>query len=107
MENLMTLELEAHNVERNHHRRYEVMIGRDLLDCWTVRFRNGRVGQSGRVTRFSSTQPDELKAIIRDRLKRRLSAPQRIGCSYQIVACGGQLNEDWLPMEVMSLLRQR
>ncbi len=34
MDNLLTLAFEAHHPERNHHRRYEVSVGRDLLeDC--------------------------------------------------------------------------
>lgn len=39
MDNLLTVAFEAHHAERNHHRRYEVRIGRDLLDDWTVAIR--------------------------------------------------------------------
>ena len=48
MDNLLTLALEAHNAEKNHHRRYQVTLGRDLLDHWTVAIRYGRTGQAGR-----------------------------------------------------------
>jgi hypothetical protein len=36
MDNLLTVTLEAHNIELNHHRRYQITVGRDLLDDWTV-----------------------------------------------------------------------
>ena len=36
--------------------------------------------------RFASPQPDEMRADIRDRLRRRLSAPKRIGCPYRLAA---------------------
>ena len=32
MDNLLNIVLEAHNVERNHHRQYEITLGKDLLD---------------------------------------------------------------------------
>ena len=80
MDNLLTVAFEAHHAEKNHHRRYEVMVGRDLLDDWTVAIRYGRIGQGGQERRYASPKPEEIRAIIRDRLRRRLSAPKRIGC---------------------------
>lgn len=104
MDSLLTLAFEAHHPERNHHRRYEVRIGRDLLDDWTVTIHYGRVGQGGQERRFGFPEPDQLRAIIRDRLRRRLSAPKRIGCSYQLTACtqaDGFAASDWLPCDIM------
>ena len=34
--------LEAHHAERNHHRRYEATLGRDLFGDWSVTIRYGR-----------------------------------------------------------------
>jgi len=39
MDNLLTVAFEAHRDELNHHRRYQIVIGRDLLDDWTVSIR--------------------------------------------------------------------
>src|SRR5271167_3295958 len=50
--------LEAHNAEKNHHRRYQVTVGRDLLDDWTVAIRYGRTGQAGRELRYAATAAD-------------------------------------------------
>lgn len=105
MDNLLTLALEAHSQEHNHHRRYEVVLGLDLLDDWTVDIRYGRVGQSGRLLRFASPRPDDIRAIIRERLRRRLSAPKRIGCPYRLAefsSVAGLDASSWLPGDVMA-----
>src|SRR5262249_44025128 len=105
MDNLMTVAFEAHNPELNHHRRYQVTVGRDLLDAWTVAIRYGRAGQGGQELRYASDQADEIRAIIRDRLRRRLSAPRRIGCPYRMTAFNAAPGFDtasWLPGDVMA-----
>ena len=50
-------------------------MGRDLLDDWTVAIRYGRAGQAGREIRYAGSREEAMRAIIRDRLRRRLSAP--------------------------------
>ena len=75
MDNLLALAFEAHSREANHHRHYAITLGRDLLDHWTVSIRFGRTGQPGRELRYAAAEPDAIRAIIRDRLRRRLSAP--------------------------------
>ena len=104
MENLLTVALEAHHAEKNHHRRYQVTVGRDLLDDWTVAIRYGRTGQAGREIRHAA-EAKEMQAVIRDRLRRRLSAPRRIGCPYRLAAFSAAQGFDasaWLPGEVMA-----
>src|SRR3954471_7320778 len=105
MENLMTVAFEAHNQERDHHRRYEVTVGRDLLGDWTVAIRYGRTGQAGRELRYAAAEADAMRAVIRDRLRRHLSAPKRIGCPYRLAAFSAAPGFDassWLPGEVMA-----
>lgn len=104
MENLLTLTLVANNAARNHHRRYAVTVGRDLLDAWTVTIRYGRIGERGREMRYSDPEPSPLVAIIRDRLQRRVTAPERIGCAYQLAeftAAPGFEVAGWLPADVL------
>ncbi len=104
MDNLLTVAFEAHHAERNHHRHYEVRVGHDLFDDWTVTIRYGRTGQGGQERRYGSPEPDVLRAIIRDRLRRRLSAPKRIGCSYRLSAFSEAPGFDassWLPGAIM------
>jgi len=105
MENLFSVAFEAHHQEKNHHRRYEVVIGRDLLDDWTLAIRYGRIGQGCQERRYASSNPEAMRAISRDRLRRRLSAPKRIGCPYRLAAFNsapGFDAADWLPGDVMA-----
>ena len=105
MDNLLTVAFQAHHAGNNHHRHYAITVGRDLLDDWTVAIRYGRAGQGGRELRYASPQPEEMKAVIRDRLRRRLSAPRRIGCPYRLTALSTAPGFDaaaWLPGEVMA-----
>jgi hypothetical protein len=44
MDNLLTVAFEAHHARKNHHLRYEVTVGRDLFDDFTVTVRYGRRG---------------------------------------------------------------
>ena len=107
MDNLLFIAFEAHHHERNHHRRYQVTVGRDLLDDWTVAIRYGRTGQAGREIRYAFPEAGTIRAIIRDRLRRRLSAPKRIGCQYRLAAFSAASGFDassWLPGEVMARL---
>jgi predicted DNA-binding WGR domain protein len=58
MDNLLTVALEAHHAELNHHRRYQITLGRDLLDDWTVSISYGRSGQGGQEKRFASPKAE-------------------------------------------------
>src|SRR5262245_38703752 len=105
MENLLTVALEAHSRERNHHRLYEVRVGRDLFDDWTVTIRYARVGHRGREERFGGPGAEPMAAIVQARLMQRLSAPRRIGCSYRLArldASQGIELSAWLPMELLA-----
>jgi hypothetical protein len=82
-----------------------VTVGRDLLDDWTVAIRYGRTGQAGRELRYAAAEPETIRGIIRDRLRRRLSAPKRIGCPYRLAAFStvpGFDASSWLPGEIMA-----
>lgn len=105
MDDLLTIAVEAHNPERNHHRRYQVTVGRDLFGAWTVAVRWGRSGQGGRELRFASPDADAMRTVVRDRLRRRLTAPKRIGCAYRVAALNAAPGFDagvWLPADIMA-----
>jgi hypothetical protein len=107
MENLLTIALEAHHNDLNHHRLYEITIGRDLLDDWTVSIRYGRVGGGCHSQRFTDKDQDKLRAIIRERLRRRRSAPKRIGCAYEVTKLDSLPGFDcstWLIQDVTGFL---
>ena len=105
MDNLLTVAFEAHNAEKNHHRRYQVTLGRDLFDAWTVSIRYGRIGQDGQQRRFASPKAEEMRQIIGERLRRRLTATKRIDCAYRLTSLDmvdGFDSTAWLPGEVMA-----
>ncbi|MCQ3922065.1 MAG: molybdenum metabolism regulator [Planctomycetes bacterium] len=105
MLDLLTIALEAHSDELNHHRRYEVSVGRDLLGDWVVTVRFGRVGGPLRELRFGSPDAEEARAIVHDRLRRRMSAPKRIGCGYGIreLSVPSNVNAgEWVPPAVLA-----
>jgi hypothetical protein len=82
-----------------------VTIGRDLLDAWTVAITYGRAGKGGRELRFASPKPEDMRAVMRDRLRRRLFAPKRIGCAYRLTTLSAAPGFDsavWLPGDVMA-----
>jgi hypothetical protein len=105
MENLLAIAFEAHHPAKNHHRRYEIVIGRDLLGHWTVAVRFGRAGQRGSERRYGSPRREDMQAVVRDWLCRRLTAPRRIGCPYRLTGYSAAPGLDaavWLLDEIMA-----
>ena len=90
----LRIRLEAHHDEANHHRAYEIQVGRDLFSAWTVSIRFARVGTQGHRMRACAVSEEEARRIIGRYLARRLSAPRRIGCAYRLreVVASDRLN---------------
>ncbi len=107
---MLSIELEAHNPTRNVHRRYSICVERDLFDDWCVTIRFGRVGVYGQERRFAGYEVAPLRKIIDNCLRRRASAPERIGCSYQVVDAKVTFDmrfQEWLPSELLANIRVR
>ncbi|QDV90904.1 hypothetical protein RAS2_19890 [Phycisphaerae bacterium RAS2] len=105
MFDLLTIALEAHSEELNRHRRYEVSVGRDLLGDWVVWVHYGRVGTPLRELRLVSPDLEEARTVVQDRLRRRLSAPKRIGCRYtlrQLNTPNGMQLSEWVSPTMMA-----
>ncbi|MCC7290452.1 MAG: WGR domain-containing protein [Phycisphaerales bacterium] len=107
MLDLLTISLEAHSNERNHHRRYEVSVGCDLLGHWVVTVRYGRVGGPLRAITCTHADEGEAQSMVQERLGRRLSAPRRIGCAYRIrelIVPARMPLSNWLPASTIAAL---
>ena len=103
---LLTIELEAHNPAANHHRSYALAIGRDLFGAWTVTIAYGRTGTAGHVQILSAATEAGARQLVHARLRRRLSAPRRIGCPYHLIRLEGAQGltpTDWLPQDMPTL----
>lgn len=90
MDNLLKVRLRARNNELGVDREYTIGLGKDLFQQWYVTISFGRFNAWGtnRTTLFS-LQEEALK-FIHQRLRRRLSSPRRIGCSYQVISFDGR-----------------
>ncbi|MEM7398094.1 MAG: molybdate metabolism regulator [Pseudomonadota bacterium] len=100
MSELLFVALEAHHGERDHHRRYEVAVCRDLLGDWVATVAYGRAGQRLRRLQFGAADQEATRRFVRERLRRRLSAPRRIGCAYEtteLIAGEGVALGEWVP----------
>jgi predicted DNA-binding WGR domain protein len=76
--------LEAKDASRNIHRAYAIAYGQDLFGNWVVETTYGRIGGKGRtLVTIVNTEEEALKHVQKS-LKRRQSAPKRIGVAYKI-----------------------
>jgi predicted DNA-binding WGR domain protein len=76
--------LEARDSERNIHRAYAIAYGQDLFGNWIVETTFGRIGGKGRTLVTVVKSEDEALQYVRKSLKRRESAPKRLGIGYKV-----------------------
>jgi hypothetical protein len=75
-----------------------VEFGQDLLRMWVVKVEFGRIGSRGcRVWRVFSDEP-AARVFVGHRLRRRATAPKRIGVAYLWVRSSIEAREwlDWV-----------
>lgn len=77
------LTLEAKNPSRNIARRYWLRISRDLFGATIVEHGWGRIGSLGQERRVAFDDDKIARAFVRGILRRRKSAPRRIGVAYR------------------------
>ena len=83
---ILRIELQACAPGRNLWRFYTIEAERDLFEDLIVKFNYGRIGTRGQTKVY--IVPDAAAGIrlVRDCIKRRKSAPKRIGAAYEIRA---------------------
>lgn len=77
--------LEARNPSTNRMRRWSVEIGQDLLGMWLVDIEFGRIGSKCRRLRHAFSDEPAAQAYVGQALRRRATAPARIGVAYRCV----------------------
>jgi len=87
------LRLEAIAPAHRCFRAYEIASGRDLFGAWLVEMRFGRIGTAGRTRARSFGSLDQAAAQVRVCLRRRATAPRRIGAAYQL--CHAACDPEW------------
>jgi hypothetical protein len=78
--------LEAKYASRNIHRVHLIAYGQDLFGDWVVETTYGRIGGKGRTIITVVNNVDEALKYVQKSLKRRQSAPKRIGVGYEVRA---------------------
>ncbi len=77
--------LEARNPARGCLRHYRVEAGTDLFGVWVVVISYGRIGTAGRTRSYVVRDEAQACRLTQSILKRRATAPRRIGVAYRIL----------------------
>ncbi|MCA9470136.1 MAG: WGR domain-containing protein [Nitrospira sp.] len=77
------IKLEAKNPEKGNFRSYAIDAGKDLFGHWEIEVSYGRISRRGRSVTYSAPDDGAAATIIRHCLKKRASAPKRIGVPYK------------------------
>jgi predicted DNA-binding WGR domain protein len=94
----LCIRLEARSEAHRCFRSYKIELDADLFGAWMVEMSYGRIGALGRtkVRSFSTTK--EAQAQVRACLRKRATAPRRIGVAYRVLRMDGCTT--WLPPEL-------
>ncbi len=79
----MPLTLHATNPARNIHRAWHAEAAPDLFGTWLVQTRYGRIGTEGRRLTRSFPTEEAARAHLARLLRRRATAPARLGVPYR------------------------
>lgn len=77
--------LHARNQATRCARSYRITAGPHLFGRWLVAITYGRIGATGRALNVCATDEADARNIVRRRLKRRTTAPKRIGVPYKVL----------------------
>jgi hypothetical protein len=76
--------LEARNPARRCSQHYRVEAGTDLFGSWVVEISYGRIGTAGWSRSYVVRDEGEARHLAQSILKRRATAPRRIGVAYRV-----------------------
>jgi WGR domain len=90
--------LEARDPSQGHFRSYRLEAGTDLLGAWIVDITFGRIGTRGRRIRYVVSNEREAQQFVKQTLRRRSTAKQRIGTGYRF--CELHDPRAWYPLSL-------
>jgi WGR domain len=93
---VFAIELQAVSPHGQHRRAYEIHVGPDLFGQLVVTIDFGVIGTRGQRRVHLVADIAEARVVVRQALRRRLTAPRRIGVPYRVIACHDP--ECWLAM---------
>jgi predicted DNA-binding WGR domain protein len=80
----LCIRLEARSAAHRCFRAYEIVVGQDLFGAWLVEMRYGRIGTTGRAKARSFATTEDALAQVNTCLRKRATAPRRIGVAYHV-----------------------
>jgi hypothetical protein len=84
---VFAIELQAVSPQAQHRRAYEIQVGPDLFGQLVVTIDFGVIGTRGQRRVHLVADIAEAQAVVRRALRRRLTAPRRIGVPYRVIGC--------------------
>jgi predicted DNA-binding WGR domain protein len=87
------IHLEARDPARNIWRAYSITAGQDLFGDWIVAMNYGRIGSRGTTKTVLLSDEEAVRRYVRQCLKKRESAPKRIGIDYKVIQIDGRWEE--------------
>ena len=84
---MFAIELQAVSPQAQHRRAYEIHVGPDLFGQLVVTIDFGVIGTRGQRRVHLVADIADAQVVVRRALRRRLSAPCRIGVPYRVIAC--------------------
>jgi len=78
------IRLEARSAEHHCFRAYEIDVEADLFGAWVVAMSYGRSGTTGRSKVRSYATLEGAQAQVHACLRKRSTAPRRIGVAYRV-----------------------
>ena len=79
----ISISLAARDPARNIHRAWSITAGPDLFGVWLIHVHYGRIGCAGRLLARSVADEVAARADLARSLRRRSTAPRRIGVDYK------------------------
>jgi predicted DNA-binding WGR domain protein len=87
------IHLEARDPARNIWRAYSITAGQDLFGDWIVAMNYGRIGSRGTTKTVLLSDEEAVRRYVRQCLRKRESAPKRIGIDYKVIQIDGRWEE--------------